>query len=315
MVERVDAMSMADPQRSQEEWHLLRRLFLLLLVVTATALGLVLLAKQNRNVPLVLFNVLADTSLGLLAGFATRLALKDRHGLIQALAASAFSLVGLGVLGYFSGWRAGIGPLQPDWVSVHWLDGLHIPLRLPLEFRGGAANLLDLVNAVIAIDTSWMALRVWKQSVRVSGQPSTPRRVPRSRQSVQSHEEPIEPVAVTPAVVPPAAPARKRPATSSGSSGAPARARIRRKAERAVVAKPTADVRPVRSKPRRNTSRRIRPTVHLAVHEEHKCPYCFQPVSRNDPRGVVECPISHTLHHKDCWDVTGNCQVPHLTTL
>jgi len=26
----------------------------------------------------------------------------------------------------------------------------------------------------------------------------------------------------------------------------------------------------------------------------------------------VECPICHTMHHKDCWDITGTCQVPHL---
>jgi hypothetical protein len=37
-------------------------------------------------------------------------------------------------------------------------------------------------------------------------------------------------------------------------------------------------------------------------------------VKRNDPRGVVECEVCHTLHHKDCWDITGACQVPHLNT-
>ena len=35
-------------------------------------------------------------------------------------------------------------------------------------------------------------------------------------------------------------------------------------------------------------------------------------IKRNDIRGSVECPICHTLHHKDCWDITGTCQVPHL---
>ncbi|MFN2120746.1 MAG: hypothetical protein ACK2T0_10170 [Anaerolineales bacterium] len=28
----------------------------------------------------------------------------------------------------------------------------------------------------------------------------------------------------------------------------------------------------------------------------------------------MECPICHTLHHKDCWDVTGSCQIPHLAS-
>jgi ribosomal protein L37AE/L43A len=48
--------------------------------------------------------------------------------------------------------------------------------------------------------------------------------------------------------------------------------------------------------------------------EEHRCPYCLDPVSRNDPRGVKECDVCHTLHHADCWAITGVCQVPHLNT-
>ncbi len=316
---RTDAMSMYEPESNREAWHLLRKVFLLLLVVTATALGLVLLSRQKSNVPLFLFNVLADTSLGLLAGFATRFVLKGRHGLIQWLTATAASLVGLGVLGYFTGWRSGIGPFQVGWVPVHWLDAQHIKLSLPLELMRSPMNMLDLVNAVIAIDTSWMALRVWRQGPRVSGQPSLPaQRVRRPARAAEPVEEHIDPVIVTPAVVPAVAsvPARKRPASTSSSSSSGSRARVRRRnTERAVIARPTSALHPVRSRPRRNASRHTRVAVHLAVHEEHKCPYCFQPVSRNDPRGVVECPICHTLHHKDCWDITGNCQVPHLTTL
>jgi ribosomal protein L37AE/L43A len=51
--------------------------------------------------------------------------------------------------------------------------------------------------------------------------------------------------------------------------------------------------------------------VRLLGAEEHRCPYCLQPVDSRDPRGVVVCPICHTRHHKDCWAVTGTCQVPH----
>ncbi len=315
-------MGMYEPDQSREAWHLLRKLFLLLLIGTATALGLVLLARQKTNVPLLLFNILADTSLGLLAGFAARFVLKGRHGLIQALASTAVSLIGLGVLGYFTGWRSGIGPFVAGWVPVHWLDAQHIRLSLPLELMRSPMNTLDLLNAVVAVDTSWMALRAWKQGTRVNGLTSSA--MPQVRRSVyprEVREDPVDPVVVTPAVVPVVAPApaRKRPASKSSSSSASSsgsRARIRRKStERAVIARPASAIHPVRSRTRHNASRRTRVAVHLAVHEEHKCPYCFQPVSRNDPRGVVECPICHTLHHKDCWDITGNCQVPHLTTL
>jgi len=51
--------------------------------------------------------------------------------------------------------------------------------------------------------------------------------------------------------------------------------------------------------------------IRLTGAEKYKCPYCLQPIEARDPRGVVVCPICHTRHHKDCWDITGMCQVPH----
>jgi len=55
--------------------------------------------------------------------------------------------------------------------------------------------------------------------------------------------------------------------------------------------------------------------VKLKGEEEHRCPYCLELVMRNDPRGVVICPECGTWHHKDCWDVTGSCQVAHRNEL
>ena len=70
---------------------------------------------------------------------------------------------------------------------------------------------------------------------------------------------------------------------------------------------------PTRPK-RRRSSLVHRPHVQLAVVEEHRCPYCLEPVKRSDPGGVIECEVCHTLHHADCWAITGVCQVPHLNT-
>lgn len=47
---------------------------------------------------------------------------------------------------------------------------------------------------------------------------------------------------------------------------------------------------------------------------EDRCPYCFDIVKRNDPRGVRICPVCGAPHHADCWAITGKCQVPHLNT-
>lgn len=290
---------------------MLRKVFLLFLVVVASALGLVLLSRQKSNVPLLLFNILADASLGLLAGLAARFALRGRHGFIQGLASAATSLVGLAILGYFTNWKSGIGPFQAGWVTVHWLSFANIPsLRLPLQFGRSTMDLLDLAHMVIAVDMSWIALRVWKPRPRVVGQAPAPAQ--RSRRPARSNgSRPARPAAVQ------APPVQSAPAVSRSPSVSRSYSRPKVKHNRVnrLVPQPRSTVRPMRAKARRGRSLfgRGRPAVHLAVYEEHKCPYCLEPVSRNDPRGTVECPICHTLHHKDCWDITGNCQVPHLT--
>ena len=301
MASGTQTMSTYDPDRSDEAWHLLRKVFLLLLVVVASALGLVLLSRQQGNMPLVLFNILADASLGFLVGAATRLALRDRNAFIQGLSSAAISMIGLAVLGYFTSWKSGIGPWSAGLVTVHWLDSLHIALDLPIQFGSSRMDLLDLAHIIIAVDISWLVLRVWKQGTRVSGQSSVPSaRVKRPARSRATR---------SPAVPATPAPVRKIPAT--GGLGA----RIgRKKVGRPLISKPAAAIRPLRPKPRRAFGSRRRPAVQLAVFEEHRCPYCLEPVNRNDARGVVECQVCHTLHHKDCWDITGNCQVPHLNT-
>jgi hypothetical protein len=301
-------MGMYDMDSNDEAWHLLRKVFLVLLVVIASALGLVLLARRGHNVPLVLFNILADTSLGMLAGLATRFALRDRHASIRWLTSAALSLVGLAILGYLTGWRSGIGPFQAGYVPVHWLDAARIRLALPLEFNRSAMDMLDLMHALIAMDVSWMALRAWRPRTIAASPASAllPAPAPRVRR----------PARVSPGAAA-SAPAESVPARHiPTSSPSQPRSRVkRRKADRPVIGRPAPAIRPMRAKAHRSGSlRHNQPAVRLAVHEEHRCPFCLEPVNRNDARGVVECQVCHTLHHKDCWDITGSCQVPHLNT-
>jgi ribosomal protein L37AE/L43A len=84
---------------------------------------------------------------------------------------------------------------------------------------------------------------------------------------------------------------------------------VRSNGQRAGRIKPMKAA-PVIAPKRHRRSRKAR--VQLALVEDHRCPYCLETVTRNDPRGMVECTICHALHHKDCWDITGTCQVPHL---
>jgi hypothetical protein len=71
-------------------------------------------------------------------------------------------------------------------------------------------------------------------------------------------------------------------------------------------------IKPARAKRRKGSNRK--PEVQFSVYEEHRCPYCLDLVKRNDARGVKECEVCHSLHHADCWNITGMCQVPHLNT-
>ncbi len=92
------------------------------------------------------------------------------------------------------------------------------------------------------------------------------------------------------------------------------RRRARRPA-RPQVQPATAITVPKPVKPRRKRlSRRSKPQLQFHTDVEHRCPYCLEPVKPHDPRGIVECKICHTLHHADCWAITGTCQVPHLNT-
>jgi hypothetical protein len=63
--------------------------------------------------------------------------------------------------------------------------------------------------------------------------------------------------------------------------------------------------------PRKRLGRKMRSPIRLFGREELRCPYCLQEVNRRDPKGVVVCPICKSAHHKECWDITGSCQVPH----
>ncbi len=67
--------------------------------------------------------------------------------------------------------------------------------------------------------------------------------------------------------------------------------------------------RPARSKKRKTSPGNA---IRLIGQEEHRCPYCLELVNENDPAGVVICPVCHAYHHKNCWDITGTCQVPHI---
>lgn len=300
MVSTSDFMRGSRSGPAPEQWHLGRKLMLLALLVTAAAIGLVLLLRRYGGISPLLFNFLADGIIGLLTGFGCRLVLRRRNEFIRALCSAALSILGLALLGYLTSWGSGIGPIELRMVDVHWLDRFHLALQLPLRLGRHTMDLVDLGHMFIAVDTSWLALRVWRKRRRSPAKTAEPL-LSTSGRGMQSERASLL------AVQPPAAPA--------------AHSRIESRASRPVLnggnKRPLIAVLHARPSPPAGRSRsrqlmRRRPAVQLAAYAEHRCPYCLEDVKRNDGRGSVECPICHTLHHKDCWDITGTCQVPHL---
>jgi hypothetical protein len=283
-----------------------RKVFLLLLLVVALAMGLVLLLQRGRPAPMLAFNLLADASIGAWMGIGSRLVLRRRIWLIQAVVAASLSIVGLVLLGALTDARSGVGPLYLQLRRVHWLDQAGIALQVPLLPGNSPTDLLDLIHMVIAVDLSWLALRAWRSKPRVmpgrSETPSWPRAT-----------------AVTPISTP--APMRMSVAPRAAAAVAPVVRPTTRSRSRPMVGQRRAGkllvqralpIRPKSGASRRRSPFRRRMALQIAAYEEHRCPYCLQDIKRDDIRGSVECPICHTLHHKDCWDITGTCQVPHL---
>jgi len=296
-------MKFYNSEPPSRQWHLIRKVFLLFLLVLACAIGLFILFRQKGDFPLILFNVLADTSLGLSAGLGTRFLLRQRNWLLQGLTSTAISIIGLAILGYLTGWKSGIGPFHAGLIRVELPIWANLSLLLPLQFGRSSMDLLDLAYMVIAVDTSWIALRAWKRSPRTGRQSL----VTPARQSTWAHTPEVRPAIVR------SVPVQKIRVPPGSRLNSNAR---RKNNGRPLISRPAASAfaRPANTRSKRRNSLRHRPEVQLAVHEEHRCPYCLEDVNRKDSRGVVECQVCHTLHHKDCWDITGSCQVPHLNT-
>jgi hypothetical protein len=277
MALRVAAMNPADVSpHIRRPRHLVRKLVLLLLLSTAYAIGLVLLFFKATWFPLPLYSVFADGTLAVVSGFGTRLLLSHRNWFIRTFTATLMVLAGLAILGYFSGWVIGIDLISLSRGYVSWADLIHL---------------------VTGITVSWSALWAWfrppsevESSVYFEPAQSVIVPQPRNRTPRSWFLQP-----------------RTRIGSSLGAhSGNGSRPSVHSRLK-LVTRQPT------RPKSRRK-SRLHRPHVQLAIVEEHRCPYCLEPVLRTDPRGVKECSVCHTLHHADCWAITGMCQVPHLNT-
>ena len=255
-----------------------RKLVVTLLFVAGIAGFMALLNVYQRNLSSFWMTVFAILSIGLASGAAARL-------ILLALPLGLFSL------GVFTKWQMGIGPLNP------WTKGI-----IPQD------ELIQLVGAFLVAVISLEAW--WKPRPKIED-------VEDVRSSSRQREQ-------TPPVVSiqSAQPRLSQTNSQENSAYAP-KGNSRLKFLKAAKARSrtipvinklflTHTLQPAHSKRKKLFNRK--PQLQISVFEEHRCPYCLDEVKRNDPRGVKECEVCHSLHHADCWAITGMCQVPHLNT-
>ncbi len=241
---------------------LLRKLLLLGLIIIGVTVLLTILLSQIHTASSLLLIFLSDFMLGLISGFSSRLMFRNQKGFLRFFSACAAFLLGEFLLGFFTGWKVGIGPLKVQNSNVDWI---------------GLGQLL------LGIGTIVLTLEAWHTQDMEVALPAPKQEFVRAAPHARQRQPTIP-----------------RPARQSRRG---ARPKVQSTSSVAVAVPP-------KSKRRRIYHRK--PQLQFSVEVEHRCPYCLEAVRPNDARGIVECKVCHTLHHADCWAITGTCQVPHL---
>lgn len=260
-----------------------RKLIVVLSFVIGIAIFISLLNIHQKNLSPLWMKIFAILSIGLAAGSTVRAVFYEWPGYVRFFAMVFIVPLGLFFLGFFSVWDLGIGPIDP------WLNKVVDPDQL-IQL-GGA-----LLVAMICLEAWWKPRPKIEDAPDVLGVSNQREQGPTavSIQSVRPRSSPAQPKrSWTPKFL---------KARKSRASNIPAASKftIKRTAQSAYP------------KHRRLFDRK--PKLQLSVFEEHRCPYCLDLVKRNDPRGIKECDVCHSLHHGDCWAITGQCQVPHLNS-
>jgi ribosomal protein L37AE/L43A len=255
---------------------LISSLFLILLVAVLTflaGLGLILYFQQHQLTNPIIERSLIILVTGLVAGFATRIILRKWHIFWRILI--PFIAVGLGIILFDK-----IFPKNYELLFYNARTPWSEPVVIDLVQIG-----LGYVMGLLAL---FIGMRRKSKQTTVRSQPR-PKTKTRSKPAAQSAQKPI--------------------------LFKTKRVDHKKKISKKITKKPIL----LRSLPVPKTTRLIstklrrlrRKDVKLLGETEHRCPYCLELVKKNDARGVVICPDCKTWHHKDCWDVTGSCQVAH----
>jgi hypothetical protein len=312
------------------------RIGLVLLTTLLAAAACLLAFLVNHSLQPVVLRLASLALVGLVAGFAARLILRENTAMLRLLSAwsaliGALFLLGVYTDGYLGFDLSSLPALAPHW---DWLGQLAL---------GGLA--------------AWLATQAWGAEVKIA--PKGAKRgktVKPPRNTGAKPKKPPQPVKHSPASRSSSgakAKATRQPRVSKPALHVPDKSRrldISRRLDSGrkqlldrlqiwgsranelasdtsqrlggLVSQAQVKIRgrwrPVGKRVHLShgrSTRRVtltRPSqVKLVGKAENRCPYCLEVVEPDDPRGVKICPICHTYHHADCWAVTGTCQVPH----
>ena len=310
------------PPIVRESDSLFRKLVLLVLMISAAVLWIVIWFEQETDFPLLLSTFFVDASLGLVAGFGSRFFLRNRDSFLRYLVAILVAVVGMYMIGSLTNWVLGIGPIRLEEKFAEQIQkirfnnnfgnqirSLGIGTRVLFDFS--KLDWADLAHLTVSFVVTALSLQAWRQTapspepIEIAPLPAqvpsvTPSRRGRKSTSSSNRQARVRRADVSSNHLT-SNPQPSQRARSNNGTHSPARPRVKKMKE------PT-----VRPKKKRLAQRK--PKIQFALVEEHRCPYCLDAVTHNDPRGVKECEVCHTLHHADCWTITGVCQVPHLNT-
>jgi hypothetical protein len=273
------------------------RVGLVILTVMDAAGALALTFGISSRMPVVLLTGLVLTGLGLLSGIAARFLLRRYSRTLRLVTALVGTLMGLSVFGLITGGALGLILTPEGFTTSPWVG---------------------LLQTLWSELVTWLTAQAWSRPVRlvyhtprnVNGNPACkphawlPRlRLPHLKwvrpdfQKLLPWGNWLETIKKIPGKI--IAAVNGLLTWPSQSKGVPQK-RVKLNTTRRTVNAP--DKLKLKSRPE---------LVKLVGEEEHNCPYCLETVTKDDPRGLKICATCRTWHHADCWEVAGECQVPH----
>jgi ribosomal protein L37AE/L43A len=277
-------MPYSDPslEAQPEQYHLIRKLAIVLLLVAASSLWLYILFRERYlPYPTPVQEIGAGIVIALVSGLGAQLMMSQREGFMRFVVSMAADVAGVYLLGFVSNGKYGISKF--GWLPTTMdYDGLNL-VGIGFLILAFMSLLFRRTRVIMIPESAPVILPERESEIVVSPPMDTSISISNSERPRISWSRLFTPRAV---------------------------AQTRSNGRHSGLVKPVKATKAVPSKRRRRKKAR----VQLALVGEHRCPYCLDTVARSDPRGIKECSVCHTLHHKDCWDITGSCQVPHLNT-